>query len=434
MSYTKNFAHKQLRYNPYFYKKLKEVQNQATWSAEELLSYQNQRFVKLVRRAYHKSSFYKSLYDRYGVNIASIQSIEDAKALPLIYKQDIRDHIKQIFIGNSFNRTAAYTSGTTGNPTLVYRNYQSVVEENAYLWAHRLRFGHAPGMKTLVLRGRLKRKQFRAFDPFTNTLELSSYNLNEKYAQQYIHEICRFEPHAIFAYPSAAESLTNLFSTHTQHIHIPLIFTSSETLYPHQKHKIEQTFGGRVVDWYGNAERTIAIQQREDHLYEDIPTYSVNFYQENQVITTGLINHSFPLINYVVNDIIIPSDQYEDTKPGKTIIQRIQGRDDDLLVLPDGTKMGMIWGAVDRIPHLLYAQFVQDTPATFTVNIVVTSAFSSQDKQLLSNKIQEYVGSHVPFKIAIVGEENIIKSQVGKYKLVINNYFRADRESLKQKV
>ena len=73
---------------------------------------------------------------------------------------------------------------------------------------------------------------------------------------------------------------------------IPLIFTSSETLYPHQRTKIEQTFGGKVADWYGNAERNVALQQSTDGWYDELPLYSVNEFYDQYVVGTSLINFS----------------------------------------------------------------------------------------------------------------------------------------------
>ncbi|MEK6477829.1 hypothetical protein WJR50_09855 [Catalinimonas sp. 4WD22] len=420
----RQFIDKQLRYNFYFYRRLRAIQAQENKTDKDLLELQNHKFLTLLKRAYQFSPFYRNLYDRYGVNIAQIQSVKDIDCLPQISKTDVRDHMDQIFIGRKFDRISAYTSGTTGNPTQVYRDYASIIEEGAYQWAYRMNLGHEPGMRTVVLRGNLHRNRKERFNRFTNTLALSSYHLNIKNAQWYYQKISDFKPNAILAYPSSVESLANLFTLLDRSLSIPFIFTSSETLYGHQRRKIEGVFNTKIADWYGNAERTIALRQREDHLYEEIPTYSVNRFYEDYVLSTSLINSSFPLINYRVDDTIQVHPQSLAKKRGKRLISRIQGRSDDILVLPDGTRIGLLWGAFDRIPHLLLAQIVQNDITNFKVNIVVSKKFSLEDERFLEEKLKEFVGHQALFTIHKVEEKDIIKSKAGKYKLVVNQFLK----------
>ena len=254
----KQWAQRQLRYNAYFRRKLRTVQQEEDLNPAKIARLRNERFQKLVNSAYQKSSFYRTLYDQAGVNLRQIQTVEDIDQLPIITKTDLRDHVDDMFIGQRFNQVKAYTSGTSGSPLQVYRDYRSMVEEWAYQWRQRINFGHQPGMKTVVLRGDLRRSQFERYDPFTQSLYLSSYHLREERARWYYDKIRAFAPQAIYAYPSSAESLANLFQSLGKTVVVPRIFTSSETLYEHQRTKIEQTFSGQVVDWYGNAERNVA--------------------------------------------------------------------------------------------------------------------------------------------------------------------------------
>ncbi len=419
----KQFIEKQFRYNFYFYQRLRAIQVQETWDKPRLLEHQNRKFLALINKAYQYSPFYRAFYDQHGVDIQQIKSVEDIHALPHITKTDVRDNMEGIFIGKKFNRVSAYTSGTSGNPTQVYRDYQSIIEEGAYQWAHRIKFGHTPGMKTLILRGNLHRDQKERYNPFTKTLELSSYHLSASNAQWYFDKISEFAPNAVLAYPSSIESLANLFTSINKSLEIPLIFTSSETLYGHQRTKIEHVFNARIADWYGNAERTIALQERRDYLYEELPLYSANIFGDGYVLSTGLINTSFPLINYQVDDHIrLHSVHHEEANV--RLINCIQGRSDDVLILPDGTRIGLLWGAFDRVPHLLLAQIVQTSMERFEVNIVVTDEFSREDEAFLERKLKEFVGEHAPFTIHKVDEKSIIKTKAGKFKLVINHMLK----------
>ena len=420
----KCWVKKQLRYSPYFYQKLKAVQQERELSVSELERLRNARFLKLLHRAYNRSSFYRDLYDQWGVNLRQIQTIEDIPKLPIITKPDLQAHKEKMFVGQKFNRVDAYTSGTSGPPLQVYRDYQSTIREGAYQWRQRISFGHYPGMKTVVLRGNLHRDQREKYDAATQSLYLSSYHLSEKNALWYYDKIRQFAPHAIYAYPSSIESLANIFQVLGKSVNIPLVFTSSETLYNHQRTKIEDVFDTRIVDWYGNAERTIALEEKTDGKYHELPLYSVNEYYDEYTVTTGLINFSLPLIRYRVDDIINLDENSTRNISGHRQIKAIQGRSDDILLLPDGSRIGMIWGVFDRIPNLFRAQVIQKEIETFQVNLVVGSEFKRQDETFLRDKITEFMGEQARYTISYVSDDQIIRAKSGKYKLIINELLR----------
>ena len=420
MIVLKQWANRQLRYNAYFRRKLRAAQRERDLKPARIAQIRNERFKKLLTKAYQKSPFYRNFYDRAGVNLQQVQTVADIEKLPVITKKELRDHVNDMFIGQQFNQVKAYTSGTSGAPLQVYRDYRSMVIEWAYQWRQRINFGHRPGMKAVVLRGDLRRDKFEQYDPFTQSLYLSSYHLREERASWYHQQISTFAPHAIYAYPSSAESLANLFQSLGKTVVVPRIFTSSETLYDHQRTKIEQTFSGKVVDWYGNAERNVALEQSLDGWYDELPLYSINEYHDHYTVGTSLINFSLPLIRYRVDDVI-QLDQPNRAQPiGYRRIKSIQGRNDDVLLLPDGSRVGMIRGAFDRVPFLNRMQIVQEELETFQLNLVVCPEFGEQHEAFLRQKLAGYVGPQANYTLSYVTEDRIIKAESGKYKLIVN--------------
>lgn len=424
----KYFLEKQLRFSPYFYHRLNKVQNLDTLSPDEIREKKEKKFLKLFRKAYHQSPFYASLYKGHGIRLHDIQSIEDLAKLPVIEKKDIFGLQNKIFTGYPWNKFTARSSGTSGASLTVFRDYQSVVEEGAYQWAHRMRFGHAPGMKTLVLRGNLTFQEKERYDPFTKTLYLSSFRLNGENAKWYYDRIKEFAPNAIFAYPSSVETLANLFMERNLSLNIPLIFTSSETLYSYQREKIEQVFSTRMIDWYGNAERSIALREDENNVYEQIPLYSINEFRKDDVVSTSLINRSFPLIRYKVDDVLLPARDSLPTNTGAKIRQ-VQGRSDDVLILDDGTRIGLVCNIFDGIPHILLSQVVQESLSQIVFKLVVSPAYSSEEARLLKKQITESIGEDMSYILRYVEEKDIIKSKNGKFKLVINRLNTSQSET-----
>lgn len=413
----KFFLENKARYNYFFTKELRAIRAQRNWEPAILRNLQERNFVSLVHLAYHKSPFYRHLYDLHGVDISKVKALSDLERLPLITKDAIRNHAGAIFIGNRLNRSTAHTSGTTGSPMILYRDYQSITKEAAYLWAHRMSFGYEVGMKTVTLRGNLGKQQMELLDPHSNTLYLSSYNLSPDNAEWYYERIRDFAPLAILAYPSSLATLANYFDGMGKSLRVPLSFTSSETVYTHQREKVEDVFSTQIIDWYGNAERTIALEQNMLGLYDELPLYSINEFRGDHAITTGLINESFPLIRYQVDDVFVVNEAGAN-KP--KVVENIQGRSNDYLVLPDGSRVGLLCNTMKGINHLLFAQIVQRDTSGFTVNVVVDEDFGPENEQQIRTNISQRVGDDVPFEIAYITENEIIKSRAGKYKLIIN--------------
>ncbi len=274
-------------------------------------------------------------------------------------------------------------------------------------------------MKTVSMRGDLARKELYRYDASSNTLYLSSYNLSEKNARLFLDKIAEFAPYALLAYPSSADILATFANSMNKDVHIPYIFTSSETLYDFQREKFEQVFGSNVQDWYGNAERTIALMQNQKDGYDELPLYSVNEYQSDSTITTGLINKSFPLIRYQIGDIIIP-EKYRVSYQEKITIKKINGRDDDVLHLPDGTQVGRLDVIFKGIKNIDFAQFEQSNQESFVLNIVPNPSFSQKDEKELISNLKARVGGDASYVVNRVSKKDIKLSKSGKYKLVFN--------------
>ena len=411
----KDFTQYYLRFNPYFRAQLRRVLDQKQWDDEQLRQHQNERFVHLFRQAVRHSPFYQRHYAEYGVDVTTIQSVDDLPRLPVVTREHVRQYAQELYVGHRWLKTVGRTSGSSGTPLTVYRDYRSTVREGAYLWAQRALFGLHPGMKVVSLRGNLDRRVMRRYDRHARCLYLSSFNLREEQADWYYEQIRQFAPHAILAYPSSVEVLANLFRAKGRELSVPYVFTSSEQVYEHQRAKVEAVFDTRIVDWYGNAERTIALEQRPDGYYHALPLYSVNEYQPHHVLTTGLITTAFPLIRYRVDDVIIPSADQAHR------IQSIQGRHDDVLRLPDGTRVGRIGGVFLDVKGLELAQIRQGADGRVLINLVVNEAFAPPSVATIQTELRHRVGDALPYEIAYVSSEDIVRTTAGKFKLVISD-------------
>ena len=95
-SYLKFYA----THNFLLNKRIEKIHTCYNSSSYDLLK--NDKFLRMLRNVYNSNSFYKKLYDNYGVNIHSIKSIDDINKLPVLKKSDVRE------ITNSIKQTKGF--------------------------------------------------------------------------------------------------------------------------------------------------------------------------------------------------------------------------------------------------------------------------------------------------------------------------------------
>ncbi|MDG5801068.1 hypothetical protein QA597_11920, partial [Marinilabiliaceae bacterium ANBcel2] len=283
------------------------------------------------------------------------------------------------------------------------------------VWHYRFSKGLKLKAPLLSLRGTLKKGELSRYNKAHNVLYLSSYNLNSKTINAYLKEIKNFRPIAIEAYPSSIYSLALLMQDYGVKIDIPLVFTSSEPLYMYQKNVIEKNFNCKIFDWYGNAERTIALQLGDDSRYYEPPLYSINEYEENHVLTTGLINDSFPLIRYRVDDIL------KDVRKERFVsIGAITGRIDDVVLLKDGTRIGRLDHIFKSVNNIKSAQILQNNDYSLRIFIDKEAGYSQEDEELITKNTMDYVGDTCEISYTYCSASKFERVKSGKFQFVIN--------------
>ena len=395
-----------LKYNFLFKFQLNKLKKLSTLTKNELDDIKLKKINSLIKRAI-KSTFYSNLYKNHDTYV---KSIDDLNNLPIITKEMIKGKEEELLTNSKFLLSKGYTSGSSGSPLTVYYDYLSVLKENAYVWLYRNNCGLEFKEPVVSLRGNLNKNSISKYDKFTNTLYLSSYNLNSKNINEYYKLILDFKPKAVLAYPSSIYLLASLLKEYNLKLSVELVFTSSETLYEPQKETIESVLNSHVFDWYGNAERTIALQSEND-IYVEPSLYSHNEFYDDYLVSTNLNNYSFPLIRYKTNDII---------KIEENEIKHILGRDDDFVILEDNTKIGRIDHIFKGLNGIKFAQIIQNKINEIDINIVEYN-FTEKDRELLKEKIIERLGLYIKYQINLIEENEIIYMPSGKFKMVINN-------------
>lgn len=416
--YLKETVKYLLRCRPLIAPYIREIEYMYGMSKEELQQRNEKVFLRIFRRAYNDSVFYHKLYTGAGIKIDDIKTLDDIKKLPVITKDMVRKHADEMTVVPKWRLIANHTSGTTGTPLTVYEDWPSIWREQAYFYCYRKRCGFTYGQPLVSLRGNLDRNDIYLNVHISNTLYLSSYNINADNVKTYYDKITSHKPVAIEGYPSSLYTLGLLLKDKGLKLHIPLTFTSSENLLDYQRKLIENQFDSQVYDHFGTTERTIRLSECIDHggYYED-PGYSINEYVEDGEITTSLINESFPMIRYKGNDIMELNENGVD----KCIVKKIQGRDEDFVICKDGTKLKRLDFIMKEASNVKATQLIQDAIGEIKILIVPESNFTEKDQDKILSAFWNRVGKdNMDVEVVKTSMEDLVYSKRGKFKYIIN--------------
>jgi phenylacetate-CoA ligase len=156
--------------------------------------------------------------------------------------------------------------------------------------------------------------------------------------------------------------------------------------------------------------------------YED-PGYSINEYQEDCVITTSLINTSFPLIRYKVDDILVRKEVNNVQEVGHPTIERIHGRTTDCIIGKDGTHFS---GAAlsyfaKAIPNISTVQLIQEEVGKMFVHLVPDTNFSTNDEAKITGVVREILGAdNIDYSVRKISVEELQYAKNGKLSLIVS--------------
>ena len=128
-----------------------------------------------------------------------------------------------------------------------------------------------------------------------------------------VEALNRFQPDILTSVPSYLMQLVEQQERGALKISPSAIMTGGEVVTDEHWERLESAFGGEVLDVYGSSEHlTMGIKRRAyggTYLLEDDLIFEL---EEKRTLVTNLFNYTFPLIRYVMDDLMVP---LEDPNP-----------------------------------------------------------------------------------------------------------------------
>ncbi len=428
----KCWLRKAYRQGPRFRKYLEMLQRSYYATPQELQAYQQEALQRMVRHCYRHVPYYTDLFRKLNLGPEDIRSQADLARLPLLDKKTVKANFDKLVAKNrrNFLCHTAMTSGSTGTPGKFIRDFNAINFENAAVWRHWHNAGD-DGKKRITVRGDIVMPASRTVPPFwrldpaKNELLMSGYHLSLENSGTYIEKILQFQPAVLYCYPSTGYLLAKFFRNHRVNYRLETIFTSSESLNPEVRELMEEVFGGRVYDWYGQAERVAAISQCHAGQYHILEDYSIvetppalHTGEGQELVGTHLHNYVMPLLRYRTFDYVTMGGNTCPCGSRFRVVERIVGRTYNYLLTPEGYRISITNHIPRGVDNLIETQFYQEKPGEVVLNIITNGHFTERDRDRLVKNTLLHTSPRM--KVIINEVSDIPRGPNGKFVSIVN--------------
>lgn len=418
-------------------------QMRSQWLAPgELQSLQRRKLARLLRHAYDNVPYYRRVFDERGLRPDDVRDFADLAALPILNKTVIRENFEDLQAENRarFAPRRNQTSGSTGQPLVFFwdRDAHSAGWPNA--WRAFAVAGFQLGDRLLILSGgalmpKVTPLRQRIYYAFMGITQLRAYHLSEEEMDAYVAYLAATpnHPRYLYGYASAAYLFGRyLLSRGRRDVRFRAIFTTAEVLSPQQRTVIEEAFGCRVYDTYGNNESCLAAFECERH--DGLHYAMENAYLEvlddcgapapagetGRFIATNLENYAMPFIRYDGGDLGTLRDDPCPCGRGLLRIGNIMGRSRDFIYTPDGREVhGAFFNHFEpfyRTPWIAGWHVRQDRLDHLTISLRPDGDPVQADVDNMLMLLRKGLGEEM--KIDVVMDSTLHTTPAGKQKVI----------------
>ena len=401
------------------------------WSENQWDIWRSERLGFVLERAATRVPHYRQMWAerRRRGDRASWSYLEN---WPVLEKESLRKDARS-FVADDCHPAKMFrdhTSGTTGTSLQLWLTKDTVKRWYALFEARSRRwYGLTRHDRWAILGGQLvapagqKKPPFWVWNAGLNQLYLSSFHLAPNWIPAYLDVLVKYKIRYLLGYPSAIYALAlEALRLGRRDVVFDVVISNAEPLYEYQREAIGKAFQCPVRETYGMAEIVSAAGECEHgslHQWPEagiIETVNSSEDQSNAFLCTGLMNADMPLIRYRVGDSGKMSRRVCVCGRGLPVIERIEGRSDDLLLTSDGRRVGRLDPVFKGNLPIVEAQIIQETLSEITVLYVPAENFSSATLQSVAVRIRERIGD---VNVSFGEVASIPRTSRGKFRAVV---------------
>ena len=426
--------------SPYLrdYRKLLRTQYD---SPEVIAARQWKAILQTARHAYETTSFWRRRFQEAQIHPDDLRSFEDLSAIPLLTKDDLRKHGKEM-LAKGYDRadlTRKATSGSTGVSVEVF------VDEAAQQWKRACtlrsdewsawRFGQRvaavwgnPEYLNRGWRGRLRNALL------DRCRYLDTLKMDQRAMADFATELRRKPTSLLFGHAHSLCLFAEFVESQGQDGIRPRgIISTAMVLHDWERRTIEEVFQCPVTNRYGCEELSLIASQCESHagLHVNADGVYVELLRPDgtptspgepgMVVVTDLVNRAMPMLRYQVGDMAAWTDRPCCCGRGLPVLEKIEGRIADYVVTPRGeliSGISLTENFAMMVPGVAQLQIVQEEVDRFVFRIVKGPDFGPASLDRISSLVAERFGADVGHQCEYV--ERISPEPSGKYRFCIS--------------
>jgi phenylacetate-CoA ligase len=392
----------------------------------------------MCRHAAATSPFYQRRFAEAGIDPGGVNRIEDLAGLPLLTKNDVREHLPEI-LSSAYRRedlVEARTGGSTGVALQIYCDARGVEVRNAAAlrsdrWSGwRLGqpiaavWGNPPRAVTLKnrIRGLLKDR----------VIYLDTMRVDDAVIDQFLAEWKTLRPGMLYGHAHSLFLLCESLRKRGLTLAPTGIVATSMMLIAQEREVIEAVCGTKVTNRYGCEEVSLIACECEQHrgMHLNAESNIVEFLRDDgtpcapgedgRIVVTELVNRGMPMLRYEVGDRGVPGDRTCPCGRGLPLMEHVTGRVADFLVATDGHRVAgisIIENTLTKLPGIRQMQVIQEAARLLQVNLVPGPGYGPGTVADLSRALQGYLGDTVVVQLSEVA--TIPQEKSGKYRFTI---------------
>ena len=406
------------------------------WDRQKLVDYQNACLVATLKIAYKEVPFYKNLYDSCNIDIESIITITDLTLLPFVTKDMLRDCYPDTCTRDTKWPWREYcTSGSSGKPFAVRVDNMTMSHARALMFLRANFSGWNIGDSFFQSGMTLDRGFVKKWkDILLRVQYVSAFNLSDSVLDSYLDLIDHKKLKFIMGYAGGIYCLASRATETGCNLKLKGVVTWGDNLYQHYREKIERAFNCSITDTYGCGEGIqIAAQCGMNngayHVFMphvvvetvDDEGYPVKPGDVGNVILTRLDPGAMPLIRYKVGDIARKStDQSCPCGRGLEMLAKIEGRDTDVIVTPNGNRLivHFFTGILEYYQSVDTFKVIQEKLDEIIIQIVPRPDFQEAHWEQIKDEILQKGDPSLKIELKIV--ENIPLEISNKRRFIVS--------------
>ena len=420
------------RYSREFYTFLSVAEENDKVNEEEFCKRRYFKLRQIINYSANNIPFYSRIFSQLKLDPREIKTVQDLSLLPIITKDQIIKGANSFKVDrlDSHSLLKEKTSGTTGAGMSFYTTQSAHRQQFAIWWRNYRRWGLTLGTPCSIFTGQTIVPIAQEVPPFwrynfvANQIRYSIYHGSPLNLTSYLKHMSHKRLNWIHGYPSMLANVASFMLD--KGFELPFvpkwITTGAENLMPAQKALITEAFKREPFEHYGQCEAVANISQApcgRFHVDEDysavelVPTDKPNIFR---LIGTSLSNFAMPFLRYDTNDLVTyTSEKCNCGLPGR-VVDRIDGREEEYVILKNGTKVGRLDFIFKEALDVREAQIHQTKSGNIIVNIVRRLSYTDFSEKELINQFRERLGEYNKLEFNYVNE--IPKPSSGKLRFV----------------